>query len=55
MSAATKATIIATIVGTGAWLLGLSHALWPAHPMMMTFILTVVAYVLTKAAYAMPH
>lgn len=53
--AAVKATIVATVVGTGAWLFGLSGILSPAHPMMATFILTVVAYVLANAAYAIPR
>ena len=55
MRATTKATIIATAVGTGEWLLGLSRTLWPAHPIMATFIVTVVAYAVAKAAYAIPR
>jgi len=42
------ATLIASIAGTGAWLVGLSEHLWPAHPMIATFLLTVAVYVAAK-------
>ena len=46
------ATLIASIAGTAAWFVGLSRILWPAHPMIATFILTVVAYVAVKLCWS---
>ncbi len=37
------ATLIGTIVGTGAWLTGLAHRIWPANPMLCVFALTLAA------------
>ena len=51
MKAVIKATLIATLVGTGAWLFGVSHKLWPAHPMIATFILTIVIYFAAMRAW----
>jgi hypothetical protein len=48
MQSVAKATIFATLVGTGAWLIGLSRMLWPAHPMLATFVLTIFAYALAR-------
>jgi hypothetical protein len=45
------ATIIATAAGTGAWLFGLSQQLWPAHPMVATFLITVVTYAVVKHSW----
>ncbi|MGD0436120.1 MAG: hypothetical protein ABSB86_06625, partial [Bryobacteraceae bacterium] len=39
------ATLIASLVGTGAWLLGWSRMIWLGHPMIATFIITVVMYI----------
>lgn len=38
-----KASLIASAIGTGAWLLGLHRAIWPAHPQWAVFLLTVGA------------
>ena len=38
------ATLIASAAGTAAWLFGLSQTIWPSHPMIVTFILTIAAY-----------
>ena len=35
-----KVSLIGTAVGLGAWLLGLGHILWPAHPQIAGFLLT---------------
>jgi len=51
MKSTVMATVIASVVGTGAWLVGLSHRFWPAHPMIATFMLTVVAYVAAKVSW----
>jgi len=49
------ATLIATALGTGAWLLGWSQVIWPGHPMIATFILTVVTYVVVKQVWPRDH
>jgi hypothetical protein len=42
------ATLIATFVGLGAWLSGLAKAIWPTHPQMAAFVMTIVVSVLVK-------
>jgi len=38
-----KASLLASAIGTGAWMLGLTHRLWPAHPQSAVLLLTVAA------------
>lgn len=49
-----KSTLIATLIATavGIWTLqlGVGSALWPAHPQLMAFILTLIACVMAKSA-----
>jgi hypothetical protein len=40
-----KASLLASAIGTGAWLLGLTHKMWPAHPQWAVFFLTLGATV----------
>jgi len=40
-----KASLFATVIGTAAWLSGLTHTMWPAHPQWADFFLTLVALV----------
>jgi hypothetical protein len=47
-SSTLAATLIATVVGTGAWLFGLASAIWPAHPLIAAFALTIVVSVIVK-------
>jgi hypothetical protein len=35
-----KASLIASAIGTGAWILGFTRAMWPSHPQMAVFLLT---------------
>jgi hypothetical protein len=42
------ATLIATFVGLGTWLSGLAKAIWPTHPQMAAFVMTIVVSVLVK-------
>jgi len=35
-----KVSLIGSAVGTGAWMLGLSRMMWPAHPMLAVLLLT---------------
>lgn len=36
------ATLIATAAGIGAWLFGLAKAIWPSHPQIAAFVITIV-------------
>ena len=38
-----KASLVASAIGTGAWMLGFTRAIWPAHPQLAAFFLTIAA------------
>jgi len=38
-----KVSLVASVIGTGAWMLGLTRAIWPAHPLWAVFFLTIAA------------
>jgi hypothetical protein len=38
-----KASLLASAIATGAWTFGLTHAMWPAHPQLAVFFLTLGA------------
>jgi hypothetical protein len=42
------ATLIATAAGVGAWLFGVAEAIWPSHPQIAAFVITIVAGVVVK-------
>jgi hypothetical protein len=42
------ATLIATAAGVAAWFLGYAEAVWPAHPQLAAFLITVVVSVVVK-------
>ena len=44
------ATLIATTVGIWALELGVAKVLWPDHPQLMAFIMTLIACVVAKFA-----
>ena len=48
-----KASLLASVIGTGAWLLGLTEKMWPAHPMWAVFFLTIG--VMACCMYALPE
>lgn len=52
MKASTKSTLaaslIATSAGIGAWLFGIAEAIWPAHPQIAAFTITIVVSVVVK-------
>jgi len=56
MKVSLKSTLIATLIATavGIWSveLGLGKAIWPAHPQLLAFILTLVACIVAKSASA---
>ncbi len=37
------AFLVATLVGTAAWLSGFTRAIWPSHPQTATFLVTLLA------------
>jgi hypothetical protein len=42
------ATLIATAAGVGAWFLGVAKAIWPTHPQVAAFAITIVVSVVVK-------
>ena len=42
------ATLIATAAGLGAWLFGFAKAIWPAHPQIAAFVITILVSELVK-------
>jgi hypothetical protein len=38
-----KASLLASVVGTAAWMLGFTRRIWPAHPQWALFFLTLAA------------
>jgi len=51
MKSTAIATMVASVAGTLAWLIGLSRAVWPSHPMIATMILTIVIYAAVKTSW----
>ena len=48
-----KASLMATVIGTGAWLPGVPANIWPAHPWWAVFFITIGATVLLN--YVLPQ
>jgi hypothetical protein len=45
------ASCIGTAVGLGAWIFGLGQIIWPAHPQMACFLLTLVTTIVIQVAW----
>lgn len=45
------ATLIATVVGFAAWEFGLAQRIWPAHPQMADFLLTLFTAIALQIAW----
>lgn len=45
------ATLIATAAGVAAWWFGFARVIWPAHPQIAAFIITVVLGIVVKQAW----
>jgi hypothetical protein len=41
-----KVSLLATVIGLGAWFLGLGRDIWPAHPLWAAFLLTLGASII---------
>jgi hypothetical protein len=52
MKASTKSTLaaslIATVAGVGALLFGFAKAIWPIHPQLAAFVITIVVSIVVK-------
>ena len=55
MRASGKVTLFASLIGsaagTGAWLLGIGDSIWPSHPQLAVFLLTIVCTVVLVYAW----
>jgi hypothetical protein len=45
------ASLIGTAVGLGSWIFGLGHTIWPAHPQMADFLLTLVTTIVIQVSW----
>jgi len=50
-----KASLLASAIGTGAWLLGVTRAMWPAHPQLAVLFLTIGATAVLMYAWPEPE
>jgi hypothetical protein len=50
-----KASLVASAFGTGAWLLGVTQTMWPAHPNLAVFFLTLVTTVILMYVWDDPQ
>jgi len=49
-----KASLLASVVGTAAWMLGFTREIWPAHPQWALFFLTLAATIVLRYAWPEP-
>ncbi len=49
-----KASLVASAIGTIAWMLGLMHKIWPAHPQWALFFVTLALTVLLRYVWPAP-
>jgi hypothetical protein len=45
------ASLIGTAVGLGPWMFGLGRIIWPAHPQMASFLLTLVTTIVIQVSW----
>lgn len=50
-----KVSLIATVIGTGAWLSGLAGMIWPSHPMLAVLFLTIATTVGLGLSWSEPN
>ncbi len=48
MGSTLAATLIATAAGIGVWFSGVANAIWPTHPQIAAFVITIVVSVVVK-------
>lgn len=49
-----KASLIASAIGMGAWISGLTSVMWPAHPQWAGFFLTLGSTIVIAALWPKP-
>ena len=49
-----KASLLASVVGTAAWMLGFTRGIWPAHPQWALFFLTLATTIVLRYAWPEP-
>jgi hypothetical protein len=45
------ASLIGTAVGLGSWVFGIGQIIWPVHPQMASFLLTLVTTVVIQITW----
>lgn len=45
------ASLIGTAVGLGSWVFGLGRMMWPAHPQMASFLLTLATGIVVQMVW----
>jgi hypothetical protein len=45
------ASLIGTAVGLGSWVFGFGQIIWPGHPQMASFLLTLVTTIVIQIAW----
>jgi hypothetical protein len=50
-----KISLIGTAVGVGAWILGIGHEIWPAHPQWAGFFLTLATTIVVQISWPWLH
>ena len=50
-----KASIAASLIGTVAWMLGLTQKIWPAHPQWAVFFFTLVVTIVLRYVWPEPE
>jgi len=50
-----KASLLASAIGTVAWMLGLTREMWPAHPQLAVFFLTLGATAILMYVWPEPQ
>jgi len=48
------ASLVGTAVGVGAWIFGLGQLIWPAHPEVADFLLTLVTTIVISVTWPRP-
>ena len=50
-----KISLLASVIGTFAWLLGVTGKIWPSHPMWAVFFITVGSMALLRYVLLEPE
>ena len=46
------ASVIGTAVGLGSWVFGIGQIIWPTHPQMASFLLTLVTCIVVETTWS---